>query len=251
MAGATHDGLMNATARMTPTQRIQLGVAAWDRNDFMEALEIFDGVLRESPRFPDVHNRLGLCKAMLGNSEGALAAFDKALELAPTFAEAHFNRGIVLNDLGRHDEAQEAFEQAHQLDTRDGTRFPSQVGNQIANSHAETGHLYMKAESWMDAAEQYRAALKVRPRYGDVREKLAEALLAAGDAHGAKVELERVLSERPGFAEARIKLGVALQRLGDREGAVREWKQVYAVRPEDLRVRGYLASAGVVVEAAS
>jgi Flp pilus assembly protein TadD len=239
---------MNATSKMTPTQRIQMGIAAWDRNDFMEALEIFEGVLRESPRFPDVHNRLGLCKAMLGNLEGALVAFDKALELAPTFAEAHFNRGIVLNDMGRHDEAQTAFEQALALDTRDGTRFPSQVGNQIANSHAETGHLYMKAESWMDAAEQYRAALKIRPRYGDVREKLAEALLEAGDAHGAKAELERVIGERPGFADARLKLGVALQRLGDRAGAVREWRQVLAARPGDLRVRGYLASAGEIVE---
>jgi tetratricopeptide (TPR) repeat protein len=242
---------MNAPSRLPIAQRIQQGIAAWDRNAYSEALEQFNDVVRESPRFPDVHNRIGLCKAMLGNLEGALASFEKALELAPAFAEAHFNRGIILNDLGRHDDAEAAFQHAHTLDTRDGTRFPSQVGNEIANAHAKVGDLYMTAESPIEAADQYRAALRIRPRYGDLREKLAEALLASGDTEGAKVELERVVGERPGFAEAHLKLGVALHRLGDRAGAIREWKSVLATRPNDLRVRGYLASAGVIAEAAS
>jgi Flp pilus assembly protein TadD len=181
---------------------------------------------------------------MLGDLEGALESFHKALELAPTYAEAHFNLGIVLNELGRHEEAAASFRRAQELDTRDGTRFASQVGHQIANAHAHLGDLYMAAESWASAVAQYRAALEVRPRYLDVREKLAEALLADGDAAGARHELERVLDEGPGFVEARLRLGVALQRLEDVEGAVREWKRVLAVRPDDRRVHAYLASVG-------
>lgn len=240
---------MSADTRLTPRQKIEQGIAAWERDDYLEALEVFNEVIREHPDFPDVHNRAGLCKAMLGNLEGALHGFERALELAPTYAEAHFNRGIVLNELGRHDEAEVAFRQAQALDTRDGTRFPSQVGNQIANAHAQLGDLYMLADSAREAAEQYRAALKVRPRFLDIREKLAEALLAADAAEEARKELERVLDEEPGFAQARLKLGVALQRLGDRDGAVREWRQVLRQRPDDRRVHAYLVAAGADPEA--
>lgn len=239
---------MTAESRATVTQRIQQGVAAWDRNAYEEALAIFTEVLEEHPRYPDVQHRAGLCKAMLGDPEGAIEAFDRALEMAPTYAEAHFNRGIILNELGRHDEAEASFKRAQALDTRDGTRFPSQVGNQIANAHAHLGDLYMIAESPADAAEQYRKALEVRPRFLDIREKLAEALLARDDARGAREELERVLQDRPGFTEARLRLGIALQRLGDREGAVREWTRVLSERPNDRRVHAYLASAGVNAE---
>jgi tetratricopeptide (TPR) repeat protein len=238
---------MNPEARPTHArQRIEQGIAAWDRNAYQEALDIFSEVIRERPQFPDVHNRAGLCKAMLGDLAGALDAFHKALELAPTYAEAHFNRGIVLNELGRHEEAAASFKRAQELDTRDGTRFPSQVGHQIANAHSQLGDLYMLAESPANAVEQYKTALEVRPRYLDVREKLAEALLADGDAEGARRELERVLDEEPGFVEARLRLGVALQRLGNSEAAVREWRRVLELRPEDRRVHAYLASVGVV-----
>jgi tetratricopeptide (TPR) repeat protein len=242
---------MTTDVRQSATRRIQQGISAWERNAYLEALEIFDDVIEEHPRYPDVHHRAGLCKAMLGDLEGALASFDRALELAPTYAEAHFNRAIVLNDLGRHEEAEVSFKRAQSLDTRDGTRFPSQVGNQIAIAHAALGDLYMLADSSKDAVEQYRSALEVRPRFLDVRERLAEALLDSGDNEGARRELERVLGEEPGFAEARLRLGVVLERLGDREGAIREWKRVRSTRPQDRRVQAYLASVGVSVSDAA
>ena len=235
---------MKPDVRHSATRKIQQGIAAWERNAYLEALQIFDDVVAEHPEYPDVHQRAGLCKAMLGDLEGALASFDRALEIAPSYAEAHFNRAIVLNDLGRHAEAEVSFKRAQTIDTRDGTRFPSQVGNQIAIGHASLGELYLLADSPRDAVEQFQAALGVRPRFLDVRERLAEALLAAGDLEGARRELERVLSEEPGFADARLRLGVVLERLGDRAGAVREWTRVRSARPQDRRVLAYLASVG-------
>ncbi len=233
---------MTPETKLTPRQKIAQGIAAWDRNDYLSALEVFNEVIRDHPNFPDVHNRAGLCKAMLGNLEGALMEFERALELAPTYAEAHFNRGIVLNELGRHDEAETAFLEAQQLDTRDGVAFPSHVGNQIANAHAKLGELYTMADRPEEAIEQYRSALGVRPRYLDVRERLAEAMLQAGQAEEAKKELMSVLATDPGYTEARLRLGVALHRLGDRDGAVREWERVAQERPDDRRARAYLAS---------
>ncbi len=225
---------------------ISKGMSAWERDDFEGALTTFLEVLGEHPEFADVHNKAGLCLAMLDRPGDALRHFDAALQLNPMYAEAHLNRGIILNELGRHEEAQEAFRRAGELDTRDSRAFPSDVGNRIAVAHAQLGDLYLVANHPREAARHYEAALAVRPRFMDIRSKFAESLIELGDLVRAEEELEAILEARPGFVGARVRLGVVRHRLGDDEGAIREWTRCAADDPEDMRPRAYLASVGVV-----
>ncbi len=224
---------------------ISKGVSAWERDDFEGALTIFFEVLREHPYFADVHNKAGLCLAMLDRPQEALEQFDAALELNTSYGEAHLNRGIILNELGRHEEAQQAFRKAGEIDTRDSRAFPSDVGNRIAVTHAQLGDLYLVANHPQEAARHYEAALAVRPRFMDIRSKFAESLIELGDLERARDELETILDARPNFVGARVRLGVVRHRLGDDEGAVREWTRCAADDPEDMRPRAYLASVGV------
>lgn len=221
------------------------GVTAWERDEFESALGTFREVLAEHPYFADVHNKAGLCLAMLNRPDEALAHFDAALKLNPAYAEAHLNRGIVLNELGRHDEAQAALTRASELDTRDSRAFPSDVGNRIAVTHAQLGDLYLVANHPEEAARHYEAALGVRPRFMDIRSKFAEALIELGDLERAQEELETVLEARPGFTGARIRLGLVYHRRGDNQAAVREWMRCAQDDPDDMRPRAYLASVGV------
>jgi Flp pilus assembly protein TadD len=128
------------------------GISAWERDDFESALETFRSVLEDHPTFADVHNKAGLCLAMLGRLEEALTHFDAAVAQNASYAEAHLNRGIILNDLGRHEEAAEAFSKAGELDSRDSPVFPSEVGNRIAVTHAQLGD----PASWTSGASTRR-----------------------------------------------------------------------------------------------
>lgn len=224
---------------------VAVGVGAWERDDFESALATFRQVLDDHPYFADVHNKAGLCLAMLDRHDEALTHFDAALKLNPAYAEAHLNRGIVLNELGRHDEAQAALARANELDTRDSRAFPSDVGNRIAVTHAQLGDLYLVANHPQDAARHYEAALAVRPRFMDIRSKFAESLIELGELERAREELLVVLEARPGFVGARIRLGLVHHRLGDNQAAVAEWTRCAAEDPEDMRPRAYLASVGV------
>jgi tetratricopeptide (TPR) repeat protein len=226
-------------------QIVARGLAAWERDDYATALEIFQGVLREYPGFADVQNKAGLCLAMLGRLEDALVHFDQALELNASYAEAHLNRGIVLKDLGRAAEAQEAFTRATEIDRRDSRAFPSEVGNRIAITHAQLGDLYLVANRPEEALVQYRAAIEIRPRFMDIRTKYAETLIELGSFEEARSELELILDSRPSFVGARIRLGVVLHRLGENELAVKEWEKCESEDPSDMRARAYLASVGV------
>ena len=226
------------------------GMSAWERDDFESALGTFREVLADHPYFADVHNKAGLCLAMMNRPDEALDHFDAALKLNPAYAEAHLNRGIVLNEVGRHDEAKAALSRASELDTRDSAAFPSDVGNRIAVTHAQLGDLYLVANHPQEAAHHYEAALRVRPRFMDIRSKFAEALIELGDLDRAREELETVLESRPGFTGARVRLGLVHHRLGDNQSAVREWMRCAHDDPQDMRPRAYLASVGVTLPVA-
>jgi tetratricopeptide (TPR) repeat protein len=223
-------------------QIVARGISAWERDDFQSALDTFEEVLRDHPQYADVHNKAGLCLAMLNRLDDALAHFDAALELNPAYAEAHLNRGIILNDLGRADEAAEAFNKASELDSRDSRVFPSDVGNRIAVTLAQLGDLYLVANHPEEAVKHYESAIEIRPRFMDIRSKLAEALIEVGELHRARDELRLILETRPTFVGARVRLGVVLHRLGDDEAAVEEWQQCLEDDPTDMRARAYLAS---------
>lgn len=220
---------------------IHRGISAWEQDDFTLAFEYFEGILKKNPNFADVRNKAGLCLAMMGETNRALAEFDKALSVNDDYAEAHLNRAIVLNELGRFDEAKLAFSKASQLDTRDGGDFPSDAGNRLAISHAGTGDLYMVADRPDRAAHEYEAALSIRPRYADIRSKLAEAYLQQDRLTEAQAQLDQILEARANFTGARVKLGLVLQRLGDNEGARREWLRCQEEDPKDMRIRAFIS----------
>jgi Flp pilus assembly protein TadD len=238
------DRLMDSKQLESFRHRVALGTQVWERGQFDTALRIFEGLAQEHPNFPDLQNKVGLSRAMLGDREGALEAFQRANELEPSYAEAHANRGIILSELGRHDEAARAFFEATRLDHRHGT-IPSDAGNRIANVHADLGDLYVRARHFEEAIDQYRKALLVRPSYPDIRARLAEALIEVEDFEGARVELEKALEANDNLHGARVRLGWTLYRLGDVAGAVREWMLVSRLDPNDSRPRAYLARAGV------
>jgi tetratricopeptide (TPR) repeat protein len=181
---------------------------AWESDDFEAAYKQFRDILDRHPEFADVHNKAGLCLAMMGEMDRALDQFDEALSLNATYAEAHLNRAIVLNDLGRFEEASESFHKASQLDTKDSTEFPSDLGNQLADSHARSGDLYLDVDRLDDARDHLEAILEMSPR----------------------------------FLDARVRLGALLHRLGDLAGARKEWILCAEEDPEDRRVQAYLAA---------
>lgn len=218
------------------------GIAAWDRDEFEIAYQNFRDILEDHPDFADIRNKAGLCLAMMSDPEAALDEFDQALEENREYAEAHFNRALVLNDLGRFDEAEAAFNEATKIDTAESLVYPSEVGIKLAVAHARTGDLYLAAEQVEKAAREYEAGLAVRPRFVDIRTKLAEAYLQLGRLEEARAELESILDTHPRFTSARVRLGVVLHQMGNDEGARTAWERCLEEDHDDPRPRAYLAT---------
>ncbi|NNM33757.1 MAG: tetratricopeptide repeat protein [Gemmatimonadetes bacterium] len=224
-------------------QILTRGVSAFERDDYGSALADFRTLLETYPDFADVRNKAGLCLALLGSSEAALEEFDHAVRVNPGYVEAHLNRAIVLNDLGQFPEAREAVTRAAELEGRQGdARFRGDVGNRIATTHARLGDLYAATGAPELAIGQYREALLLRPRFVDIRMKLAKVLVETGQLLQARSEVESILEERPSYTGARILYGTVCHRLGDTDTAVEQWERAANEAPADLRPRAYLAT---------
>lgn len=222
---------------------IERGRRSYERGDYVAALADFREVLTRHPQFADIRHMAGLCLSFLGQSESALEEFDRALALNDQYVEAHLNRALVLNDLGRFDEARTAFERAGYYEYAVAGRFPAAITARLANKHAEVGDLYQEAGAPTEAAAQYRRALEMRPKFHDIRNKLAQSLLQVGDLEGAVRELELALEGNPRFVPARLNLGLAHLRAGRREVARKEWQLCREHEPNNPQVRAYLALA--------
>jgi protein O-GlcNAc transferase len=223
------------------SQLRQRGRQAFERKDYGTALETFREILREHPEFADVRHLAGLCLVFMGRPEEALEQMDAALAINPAYVEANINRALVLQELGRYEDARLAFEAASASEQQAHGRFPAAATARLANAHAAVGDLYMEAAGPGEAAAQYYMALELRPKFHDIRNKYALALLAMGRNEEAVQQLRRTLEGNAHFLAARLNLGLALYRQGDMSGAAAEWHTCRAQQPTHPQVRAYLA----------
>jgi tetratricopeptide (TPR) repeat protein len=220
---------------------IQRGRQSYERRDYVAALADFREVLQKSPRLADVRHLSGLCLSFLGQPDAALEEFDRAIAINDGYVEAHLNRALVLNELGRFEDARESFERAGYHEYATAGRFPAAITARLANAHADVGDLYQEAGAPMEAAVQYRRALEMRPRFHDIRNKLAQALLQLGDLDSAIEQLQLALEGNPRYVPARLNLGLAWYRKGRIEDAEREWQECRLQESRNPQVRAYLA----------
>jgi tetratricopeptide (TPR) repeat protein len=209
--------------------------------DYYGAIHLLQEIVESGRSFADCHHLLGLCYALLGQSQRALEHFSKALILNPRYIEAHIHRGILLNNLGRTDEATEAFRDAAAHNVPQESGFPAHVAANLANHHALLATAYAEAGALQHAIEEYRRAVELGPSFADIRYRLARALLEAGDVLSARDELERVVRDRPNFVDALASLGLARYLSGDATGAQQVWRECLLARPKNARVEAYLA----------
>lgn len=220
---------------------IERGRRSYERADYVAALADFRDVLARHPEFADIRHLAGLCLGFLGQHEAALEEFDRAIALNDQYVEAHLNRALVLNELGRFEDARAAFERAGYYEYATAGRFPASMTARLANKHAEVGDLYQEAGSPTEAAAQYRRALELRPKFHDIRNKLAQSLLQLGELDAALEELTIALEGNPRFVPARLNLGLVHFRAGRTEEAAREWRTCQEHEPANPQVRAYLS----------
>ena len=121
--------------------------------------------------------------------DGAVAAYAKRIDANANSAEAHRQLGEIYFLQGRDEEALAEFSVAAWLDPKD------------ARSHAAAGQVYVRLLKYSDAIPALQRALSLDGTLREARYGLGTALLRAGRAGEARMELE-VVARQQAEAEA-------------------------------------------------
>ena len=231
---------MATFASMAPWARQLLDAANahYDRADYPLAQPYYEKLVQQGLRYPDVFNRLGVIYHLGGQLAEARWCFQQALEDNSGYLEAALNLTVTCNELGEYGSGVRALERAqrHADDSNDAYRR-----GKVANAHRALAHAYMDLDRPEDAMHELGRALRLCPRFHDIRLELARLLRQRGNVRGAREELMLILQLDPGHHDARAFLGVMEIETGDHREGVQHLRHVVAQRADHPVARAYLA----------
>jgi tetratricopeptide (TPR) repeat protein len=216
------------------------GRELYAKGRYGEAIQELKKAIKLSSQFADLFNQLGLAYHLNGEFEEAVKSFKEAIRLNPKYVEAHLNLAITLNELGRYEESVTHFKKASEAeDVKGGMTLG--IRNQLAATHTKLGDTYGEIGYDAEAIEEYAKALKMNPKFLDIRLKMAKCHINLDQNADAIKELEAVLESNPSYLEAMILLGVAYLRDDKKDKASAQWQACLEKDPKNVRVKTYLS----------
>jgi len=215
------------------------GMILLSRGEYGRAIEELTAAVELKPAYPDLHNALGIAHFFAGSREMAVEHFKRACEMNSGYLEARLHLAYTLIELGRMEEGAELLEGFLEA-TGDGIEPREYERVVMCSIHVSLGDMYEKRGELLEAGNEYRKALRLKPGYVDVRLKLARIYTRLELFEEAHREFDRILAENRDYHEARMELGMLFMKEGDYEEARRQWEKCLGSEEHRLEAELYL-----------
>jgi tetratricopeptide (TPR) repeat protein len=199
-----------------------------DSGQHAEAARCLESAVHRASHFPDLHNLLGLALSLSGEPIRAESHLQRALELNPNYAEARLNLAILLFERNAYSAAREHLREFNRIVRSGPSSFPEPALDDLARRHAELSECYRTYGLLAEAEHEIRAAVRLRPAYGDLRLRLVRLLFERTKLEEAAEQVERLLQQRPGYEDAQLLRGHIELARGNAAAAREAWMQVRA-----------------------
>ena len=215
---------MTVKAQWNTGSMLRMGQNAIYFDDYVSAIENFNGIIRVKPYLSEPYFFRGLAKQNLDDHEGALSDFTKALELNPNYFHAYLYRGVALSSVQRFEEALEDFNEAISLDPAAAYAYAYRGMTEAAmGRYKEAERDYSKA---LMLDDQLLAAYLNRAM---VREKLEKWEGAMADCNAA-IRLNMFSDDAYGLR------GYLHYQQKDYHNAIEDFNRALKANPENKRI---------------
>ena len=144
---------------------------------FVEAVLLYERILRLNFALPEIHNNFGNALGALGKHALAVKAYQHAIDLKADYPEAFCNWGLALQELERPDEAEAKYRQAIKVRPR------------FSGAYNNLGLLLKQTGRLAEAQEAFEKAIELEPTSFSFYDNLAAVRpFTADDAHLAALE---------------------------------------------------------------
>lgn len=229
--------------------QIQEAKTLFENLEYEDALPLLLNISKKKngKAYADVHNMLGVISHQSGQFGDAMKHFENALKVNANYTEAMMNLAVLYNDLGKYPQARKLFDKVKaqsKAGTKDKSKMDPNIRNKIANKHNEVGDMYQGIGFYKEAVIEYDKALKLAPKFWDIRIKRAICLREAKKYAEALKEFSQIMKENPKLLVAKVQRGVTLYTQGKVKEAIKEWKSVSKSDPDNESAEFYLKLAG-------
>jgi tetratricopeptide (TPR) repeat protein len=166
--------------------------------------------------------------------------FQQALEVNSGYLEAALNLTVTCNELGEYGSGVRTLQQAQRQSDSSNDAYRR---GKVANLHRSLGRAYLDLDRPEDAMHEFGRALRLCPKFHDIRLELAKLLRLRGNAHGAREELTLILQLDPEHHDARALLGVIEIDTGDHKEGLQHLRAVVEQCADHPIARAYLQQA--------
>ena len=216
-----------AAQSLRPETAHSLAHALQARGQYDEAIAVFRGLVRISPRNGRHYLSLGYAlKKNRATNEStevlnqAIAEFRAALALVPNDGATHNLMGLALAGRGELDEAIAEYRTALRLN-------PDR-----AEVHFNLGNSLKEKRSLDEAITEYRTFLRSNRASAEAHLNLGEVLRDKGRTHDAIDEYHIALLLKTDYAEAHNSLGIALKDQAKMDEAITEYSIALRFKPD-------------------
>lgn len=181
-----------------PNIHIGMGRALLAQKKIEEAREHLLKAMKLAPEFADAHFYMGMAYIETRNKESAINEFKEALNINPRYESAK----VKLNELLG---AKEKVAKKEEKDRRKRILDDEKTSRQ-ANVHFHLANAFFQKNMLTEAHEELRQAIKLRPNFPDIRNRMGELHMKRHQYAKAEVEFEAALEVNPRYLSALLNL---------------------------------------------
>ena len=189
----------NINSDEAPRDRVDPIIVLYQKGHLQDALSQAQGLIQEYPNTPVIHNLLGVCFSVIGQTKSSFYHFKKALKLDPSNPATYNNLGAMLLDLNQYEEAQKMLEHA------------LRIKPDFAEAHNNVGNLMKEQKNYEKAIHAYEKAIDIYPDYYEAYNNLGIVQNGLQKYKAAEENFSKAIDIQPKFAEAHSNLGTALR----------------------------------------
>ncbi len=212
-------------------------------NRLDEAANFFGQALAADQSSAAAEYGLGQVALSKRSYHDAVSHLEKALSLAPAANRLHYALAMAYRGLGDVEQAKSHLALGGTVGVRASDPLLDGLQDLVrgARLHLIRGKTALEARRFMEAADEFRKAIKEQPASIPAHFNLGAALSQAGDLRGAIEQFEETLRLDSSHADAHYNLGLLLARTGEHEQAITHLRTTISLQPGDNNARFLLA----------
>jgi predicted O-linked N-acetylglucosamine transferase (SPINDLY family) len=207
---------------------LQQALAAFNNNNFVQAEQNLQQLLKQQPRHIDAHYMLGSVAGRLGQYDRAAAQFEQVLQMHPVHLPAMSSLALAYRAVGNLDLAREVYLRLLKINKTDSQSLNNlavvccemgRVDESIdccnralelrpgyASAHYNQGNALRDKGCFTQAIESYRKAAELEPQNPAIHHNWAEVLWKSGEVDLAESYLRTALRLNPDLPRAHSNL---------------------------------------------